>query len=187
LQKNISCYTYNITSHCNNRLLSTRSQKQICMKKNLTKGFTLIELLVVIAIIGILASVILASLNSARAKGTDAAVKSDLENARPQAEIYYDGSSSSYASVCTTATSAAVGGINTMLVDAASKATPGNALVTTFATAGTATTVVCHDSAAGWAAAAPLKSVANNYWCVDSTGKAEQTPTVLGASVVVCP
>src|ERR1035437_6892035 len=64
------------------------------------KGFTLIELLVVIAIIGILASVVLASLNTARIKGQIAAIKSNLKNMIPQAELAYDGPGD-YRNVCT--------------------------------------------------------------------------------------
>lgn len=55
------------------------------------KGFTLIELLVVIAIIGILASVVLASLNSARTKSRDAAQVADLKQVQNALELYaYD-------------------------------------------------------------------------------------------------
>lgn len=59
-------------------------------KNNLTAAFTLIELLVVIAVIGVLASVILASLNSARAKARDARRKSDLRQVVTALELYRD-------------------------------------------------------------------------------------------------
>lgn len=52
-------------------------------------GFTLIELLVVVAIIGILASVVLASLNTARAKGRDARRVSEIRSIRNALELYY--------------------------------------------------------------------------------------------------
>ncbi len=52
-------------------------------------GFTLIELLVVIAIIGLLSSVVLASLSTARAKGADAARISDIKSLETAIQAYY--------------------------------------------------------------------------------------------------
>ena len=60
----------------------------------LSRGFTLIELLVVIAIIGILSSVVLASLNSARMKGRDARRISDVKQLQLALELYYDANQS---------------------------------------------------------------------------------------------
>lgn len=64
------------------------------IKRN--KGFTLIELLVVIAIIGILSSVVLASLNSARKKSRDARRISDLKQIQLALEMYADANSGNY-------------------------------------------------------------------------------------------
>ena len=126
----------------------------------------MIELLVVIAIIGILSSVVLASLNTARNKGADAAIKSNVDSARAQAELYYDsGATNTYAGVCAAASTANPGGILTMEQGAIA--------------AGSGT-VVCGDTATAWAISAQLKVDNTKYWCVDSTGK---TGTQTGATI----
>ena len=54
------------------------------------KGFTLIELLVVISLIGILSTLILANLNSARERSRDVQRKSDLRNIQTALRLYYN-------------------------------------------------------------------------------------------------
>jgi type II secretion system protein G len=70
----------------------------------ISRGFTLIELLVVIAIIGMLSSVVLGSLSSARSRGADAKRVSDMRTIVSALELYrssigsYPNTSSSWVS-----------------------------------------------------------------------------------------
>lgn len=143
--------------------------KIVSLKKG-HRAFTLIELLVVIAIIGILSSVVLASLNTARNKGADAAIKSNLANARAEAELFYD-TAQNYTGVCGTTAANTIG-------DNVLGAATAAGLTSVTSAAGTTGNAVCNESATAWAAQVMLKSVSGGaVYCVDSTGASIQSAT----------
>jgi prepilin-type N-terminal cleavage/methylation domain-containing protein len=134
------------------------------MKKiNFTKGFTLIELLVVIAIIGILSSVVLASLNTARTKGSDAKIISQLNSMRAQA-LLYSGTGTAVTAVTPCPTSG-----TSLFFDVAGTNSLAN-LLAGFNNANTRCASAAGlpgDQGAAWAVAGATQ---NGAWCVDSTG-----------------
>lgn len=153
------------------------------MKFNNKKGgFTLIELLVVIAIIGILSSIVLVSLNSARKKGSDTRVIADVQQVRDALETGYNGSA--YPDLTNVNTNGQVpnnancvasnwnnaGGqnnaLNAQINDACSQ---GGANDLNIYTAGTGATINAY------AIYGKLVSNTNGYFCIDSTGKTNAT------------
>ncbi len=170
--------------------------------KNFKKGFTLIELLVVVAIIGILASVVLVSLNSARSKGNDAAVKTNLHTVANQAELYYskNGSYSFLNSPSDKSNNLASTLVARLIIP------PGGGSPCPSSFDGTSmfskdkvmfdalTEAIkrgnggsCYSTADAWAVAVGLTDTSKS-WCVDATGAARQvsTSSAINSSTYQC-
>jgi prepilin-type N-terminal cleavage/methylation domain-containing protein len=145
-------------------------------------GFTLIELLVVITIIGILATIVVVNLNSARGRGQDTAIKEQMSQIRAQAALYYDDnfgyavsvSEGEYSGACPTSSASP----STTLFDGVDfvrsiKALQRNAgeLPNCYMEAASGTAPPQY-----WALTTKLRlgKTTNAKWCVDSVGNSQE-------------
>ena len=158
------------------------------MNNHFKKGFTLIELLVVIAIIGILSSVVLASLSGARAKAGDTAIKANLATLRVQSEFYYDNNAGKYG-VMASSTINPTGVCGTTPVgNMYTDVTIQNALKTALLQSGNPTSSYCASTDTTWSVSVPMKSNSATSWCVGNIGKATTIATPASAATFAgCP
>jgi prepilin-type N-terminal cleavage/methylation domain-containing protein len=132
------------------------------------QGFTFMELLVVIAIIGILTTVVLSSVNSARGDGVGAKIKSELVMLAKRANIE-ESSLLTYDMVC------------------GSNGVPQSPEVINIIAAierFSPEAVVCNSSTDAYAASAAVSAA--EYWCVDNQGNSRGLGAPL-TTELVCP
>lgn len=156
---------------CGSTFLGIKNKKGEFTKGQSTASRVVIIIVAVfigIAIIGILSVVVLASLNTARTKGNDAAIQSDLSTIQVQAEIYYGGIGSNsygrnmYGSATTCTKGMFSNGVISEAIVAADNANgPGN--------------VYCFANGFSYLVQADLAS--DGSWCIDSSGTAKKEDT----------
>lgn len=164
------------------------------MKTNKNKGFTLVELLIVIAIIGILSAVVISALGSARKNSKEKSAIAQMNQARNQAEIFYN-SHGNYQNLCYDATLSDTDvGMKPFIIKALkalgadvpeSYYKPQEISVTSTGTFVQGSFARCHSTNSGyffnprWAAQIPLLRTGSDnkqlFYCIDSTGESFET------------
>jgi len=132
-------------------------------------GIIIAVILPALAILGILSSVVLVSLNTARQKGQDAQVKSVLSQMRTEAEVYYGQNNNSYST--------------------ASNCSSGMFADPSFATIKSSlksdATPTCYAEGTTYAISAPLSTSGQNY-CVDSSAYSGNGTAIDDGSKALC-
>ena len=161
------------------------------MRISRNRGFTLIELLVVIAIIGILAAIVLVSVNASRQKATNVKAQAELMQLRTQLELNYANGAyvdltgdSSHAATVTTGSS---GEENITLLaceigdlNGYPSTVSGNLVVTCGGVPGLNSGVVIYSNSTGASVTdygVYATTTPGGYVCVDSYGNTVSTTT----------
>lgn len=141
------------------------------MNMDMRRGFTLVELLIVLAVIGVLASIVVSTLSSAKKKASDSSLKSGLSTIRSQGEYYntvngsYVGSATAFAAAQTSDACLTAGSLFNTTDGMGNNL---QKLSDTYDPLGWSLTCAIGDTPDSWAVSSPLKM--GDTWCVDYTG-----------------